>query len=76
MKKTKNKKTEKPPQWEARIPQLESLRLSATAEKAHLQQWRSSTAKINHIYIYMCVFKEKKDYCLKKQKVTWPLSHC
>ena len=36
---------EKPPQWEACALQLESSSCSLLLEKAHMQQWRPSTAK-------------------------------
>ena len=35
---------EKPPQWEACTPQLESSPCSLQLEKAHVQQWRPNTA--------------------------------
>ena len=37
---------EKPLQWEARTPQLESSHCSPQLEKAYSQQWRFNTAKI------------------------------
>ena len=36
---------EKPLQWEAREPQLESISHMTELERAHAQQWRPSTAK-------------------------------
>ena len=42
---------EKPLQWEACRPQLQSSPCLLQLEKAHVQQWRPSTAKINKFFL-------------------------
>ena len=56
---------EKPPQWEAWVPPLESSPSSLQLEKARVQQWRPSTTKDKSMNI-----KKKKDVLLKI-----PLAH-
>ena len=49
---------EKPQQWGAHAPQLESNLCSPQLEKAHMQQQRPSTA---NIYIYIYILKSLKN---------------
>ena len=47
---------EKPPQWEARAPQLGSSLGSPQLEKGHAQQWRLSAAKNKQIKVFIFIF--------------------
>ena len=53
---------EKPPQWEAWAPQLESSPGLPQTEKAHVQQWRPRQLKVNNYF-----FKKR----LENHNETW-----